>query len=291
MKKTSVLLGTELRLLRPLLCNSVETARRMQDKVGNLGAKAMTGRVEYVSVQAPFTADWAVPLEPAEDHALLYLHGGGYVAGGLAYSRGFGGILANRTQRRTLCTAYRLAPEHPFPAALDDAVAAYRYLCERYDPARIAVVGESAGGGLCFALSLRARELGLPLPGCIVAISPWTDLTLSQKSITENAELDPSLSLNMLSLYADMYAPANRADPLASPLFGDFNGFPPSMIFAGSHEILEDDARMLAKRLQEQGCDCTLHIEEGAWHAYVLYGIYEARQALERIHAFIQTHA
>lgn len=278
----------EIKLLQPLLSDTVEAARKAQDRIGALGARAMGDRVKFIpQLRELFQADWAVPEEPLTNSCILYLHGGGYTAGTLEYARGFGGILADLTARSTLCVGYRLAPEDPFPAALDDAYAAYRYILKSYAGQNIALVGESAGGGLCYALCLRLRDEGLPLPGCIVALSPWNDLSLSLDSIARNAPLDPTLSKGMLSMYARMYAPGRYEDPYVSPLFGDLHGMPPSMIIAGSHEILEDDSREMAKRLDECGCECTLHVEEGAWHVYVLYGIYEARQALKRIAAFI----
>lgn len=278
----------EVKLLQPLFSGTVETARKAQDSVGALEARVLGEKVKFIpQLRELFQADWAVPDEPLEHSCILYLHGGGYTAGSLDYARGFGGIIADLTHRSTLCVAYRLAPENPFPAALDDAYEAYRYIRRSYTPEHIAVVGESAGGGLSYALCLRLRDEGVPLPACVVALSPWTDLSLSLDAVTRNASLDPSLTRDMLSMYARMYAPGKYKEPYVSPLFGDLHGMPPSMIFAGSHEILEDDSVEMAKKLQEAGCSCTLHIEDGAWHVYVLYGIYEARQALKKIAAFI----
>ena len=274
--------------MTPLIGDGVEACRKAQDRIGALGARVLGDKVRYSpAVSTPYQADWAEVEAPRPNCAILYLHGGGYTAGTLEYARGFGGVISELTQCRTLCVGYRLAPEEPFPAALCDALDAYRLMLRDYDPARIALIGESAGGGLCYALCLRLREEGLPLPACIVAISPWTDLSLSLDAITRNASLDPTLDKESLALQARMYAGTALRDPLVSPLYADLHGLPPSMLYAGSHEILEDDARAMHAKLQSALCQSTLHVEEGAWHAYVLYGIYEARKALEEITCFI----
>ncbi len=279
----------EIKLLQPLLSNSIETARKAQDSVGALGARVLGDKIKFSSaIDSPYQADWAISNSATENNAILYLHGGGYTSGSLEYAHGFGGILSELCSAPVLCLAYRLAPENPYPAAIDDALSAYRFMLERYSPEQIAFAGESAGGGLCYALCHRLIAEGLPLPCCIVAISPWADLTLSLDAVTRNAQLDPTLTKASLAMQADMYAEGKLTDPYVSPLNGKFDGFPPSMIFAGSYEILEDDSRALCDKLTACGCECTLHIEEGAWHAYVLYGIYEARQALERIKQFVR---
>lgn len=270
-----------------MFTEDIEASRKAQDRVGELMAKSVSGRVEYVPFPGLPRAELAVPNEAFEGMAILYLHGGAYTAGDLAYARGFGGILADETRISTLCLGYRLAPEFPFPAALDDALEAYRALLEKYPADRITLVGESAGGGLCYALCLKLRELSLPLPRCVVAISPWTDLTLSLPAHERNAADDPSLTTDSLDKYAAMYAGEDRKNPLVSPLFGDLRDLPDSLIIAGTSEILEDDSTELAKKLEEAGVSVTLHIEEEGWHAYVLYGIYEARQALLMICAYI----
>lgn len=278
----------EIKLLQPLLGESVEAARKAQDRIGALGARVIGDKVRYIpAIEAKYQADWAEPASYREHSAVLYLHGGGYTAGTLEYARGFGGILAELNELRTLCVGYRLAPENPFPAALDDALDAYLYMLKSYSPSKIAFVGESAGGGLCFALCHKLISLSLPLPACITAISPWVDLTLTLDAVSRNSELDPTLTASSLCVQAALYARGDLKNPYVSPLYGNFTNFPPSLIFAGSHEILEDDARAIHDKLILAKRESTLHIEDGAWHAYVLYGIYEARQALERVKLFI----
>ena len=210
------------------------------------------------------------------------------MAGCLNYARGSASVLAVETGRKVLAVAYRLAPEHPFPAAVEDAINAYKYLIDE-GYTRISFAGESAGGGLIFALCLKLKELGLPQPDKLVSISPWTDLNFTGESHITNRKKDPTLSVKALRVAAKAYADGQADNPLVSPIYGDLTGLPCSLIFAGSHELLLDDARMLAARLCECGCDSELIIEEGLWHVYVLFKIPEARKALKKIAAFLET--
>jgi monoterpene epsilon-lactone hydrolase len=142
--------------------------------------------------------------------------------------------------------------------------------------------------GLCFALTHKLKELGLPVPRAIVGISPWTDLTLSGASCRANQRSDPSLRYDMLASYARMYAADDLKNPLVSPLFGDVSGFPPTLLFAGEAELLLDDAVAMAHALKRAGVPCELHTAKGMWHVYVLYGVREAREALRRIVEFLK---
>lgn len=283
----STLLREQLRLLKPLVTHfNVELERAAQDRLGSLGARALASKVDVTPV--PFERFEASFVAPAEDsgtrRTLLYLHGGGYVAGNIQYALGFGSVLAEKTGARVLCAAYRLAPEHPFPAALEDALEAYRYLLDSGDlPEDISLVGESAGGGLVFSLCLKLRDEGLPLPRSIVALSPWTDLTFGGGTYDSNRWRDPTLSEQSLRGFASAYAPENAADPLVSPIFADLTGLPPSLIIAGGDELLLDDARMLDARLGEAGCEHRIYVEDGMWHVYPLFGTPEAQKALDMI--------
>jgi acetyl esterase/lipase len=191
-----------------------------------------------------------------------------------------------------LALDYRLAPEHPFPAALDDALAAYRWLlAEGADPRRIAVMGDSAGGGLAFSLLLRLRDQGAPLPAAAVALSAWTDLALTGASLRLNAAADPMLNAEDLPKLAACYlASADPRDPYASPLYGDATGLPPTLIQAGSDEILHDDSTRMADRLRAAGCEVELEIWPRMPHAWHLFApvLPEARRAIERIGAFVR---
>ena len=273
---------------------SLEATRRGQDLLGNVLAKTMRTNVNIVPVDHPKLsgnvepcACFAIPHDELKRGVILYLHGGGYTCGDIEYAKGFGSVLASECGIRVLCLAYRLAPENPFPAALDDAVEAYRYLLSLgYLSSQIVLAGESAGGGLWFSLCLKLRQLDLPLPCSIIAISPWTDLTQSGESFIFNHDVDPSLCKETLDFYSKCYS-QNPTDPLVSPLFGDVSGLPPSLIFAGKDEVLLDDSRRMHNKLVSSGCTSELVEAEGMWHAYVLYCIKERACDLDRINAFL----
>lgn len=269
----------------------IPAARKAQDQLGRLTVRALKERVEYDDIAFEhFMASYAQPKKRQDIGAgvILYLHGGGYTAGGLDYCKAFGGVLTVASGLPTLCVAYRLAPEHRFPAALDDAVTAYdSLLAKGYAPERIIVAGESAGGGLSFALGLRLRDEGKPLPAGVIGVSPWADLSFTGKSYQNNVRRDPSLRREFLAYNVIMYAAGREDEAYVSPIFGDFSGFPPSLLFAGSEEILLDDARTLQKRLIEGGAAAELIVEKGLWHVYPLYGLPESRKAIARMVEFI----
>lgn len=222
--------------------------------------------------------------------AILYLHGGGYCCGDLVYACGYGSVLAADTGAAVLCLAYRLAPECPFPQGLEDVLEAYQWLLNRYAPEKIAVAGESAGGGLVFALCLLCKERNLPLPGGLLALSPWTDITQTGPSYIFNQEADPSMTREHLNRFAEAYVPREeeRTSPLCSPVYGDVRGFPPCRIYVGEDEIMLSDSRRMAEALQTAGCDCRLTVAPGMWHGYVLYDLKERRQDKAAIAAFLR---
>ncbi len=270
------------------------TIRLFQDKLGELEARTVAGKVSVSTVQMDgFESCFVQPSVKQSQGVILYMHGGGYVSGNLKYAVGFASVLAAETGKSVLGAAYRLAPENPYPAALEDALASYEYLLENgYAPKDISFVGESAGGGLIFALCLLLKQKSMPLPHALVGISPWTDLTCSGQSHKTNKKKDPTLTEKLLRNYAAAYAKGNEKDPLVSPLFGDLSGFPPSLLFAGSEEVLLDDAAMLARRLELSGSQCEFVVEEGLWHVYVLFKNPEANAALKKIRGFLeQGHA
>ena len=225
-------------------------------------------------------------------HHILYLHGGGYVSGSSAYYRDFIWRIADASTACVLCVNYRLAPEHPFPASLDDAVNAYSWLlAQGAAPERIAIMGDSAGGGLAFAALLRLKAQGLPMPAAIVALSPWTDLALTGESFRANAYNDPMLKPERAVNCARMYlAGADARDPYASPLYGDLHGLPPALIQVGSDEILRDDSVRMADRLRAAGCAVEIEIWPRMPHVWQVYAraIPEGRQAIERIGNFLR---
>ena len=224
--------------------------------------------------------------------SVLYLHGGGYATGSPELYRQIAWRISAAASARVAVIDYRLAPEHPFPAALDDAVAAWRgLLTDGVDPRGAAAVGDSAGGGLALALALRLRDSGDPLPGAIAAMSPWTDLALTGASLHSNAAADPMMNVDDVPLMADRYlAGADPRHPYASPLYGDPAGLPPTLIQVGSDEILRDDAIRMAERMRCAGCAVELEVwprMPHVWHGFA--GIMpEARRAIDRIGAFIR---
>ena len=283
---------SQLNYWKPLLENlSLDTIRKGQDRIGKLMYSLHRKEVAIRRHDFPdFPAAWVLTRDKRRQGVILYLHGGGYTCGNLDYALGFGSTLAVECGSRVLCIGYRLAPEHPFPAALEDAVTAYQYLLKKgYNPHQITLCGESAGGGLCYALCQKLQQLELPLPGGIIAISPWVDLTGSGRSYTENAPIDPSLPPQMLAFYASSYA-SDLQDPLVSPLFGDLSKLPPSLLFAGSDEILVDDARRLHKKLLESGRKCKLVVAPERWHGYVLYNLNENREDFTTINQFLNQY-
>lgn len=292
MAPSAKFIRSQLSLLKPLLANiSLKTLRMGQNKMGEL-AEAMHRRQVLIKDHPfeSFTGAWIIPKDQRREGVILYLHGGGYTCGGIDYATGFGSMLAVQSGARLFCAAYRLAPEHPFPAALDDTLTAYQYLLDKgYAPSRICLCGESAGGGLCYSLCLKLKELGLPLPGSIIAISPWTDMTASGASYEENKDIDPSMSMERLQFFAENYG-ADPKDPLASPLFGELGDMPPSLIFAGNDEIMRSDAQLMHQKLLDSGCKSTLVIKPERWHAYLLYGLAEDNRDFEAINRFLNQH-
>ena len=277
MELSAKLVRAQLHFFKPFVANcSLETTRKGQDKLGEL-MSVLHKREVYMKDHdfGAFQGAWVMPKDERRSGVILYLHGGGYTCGSLEYAKGFAATLASQCGVRVFCAAYRLAPENPYPAAVDDALEAYRYLLKKgYAPRQILLCGESAGGGLIYALCLRLRQEGLELPCGLIGISPWVDLTGSGQSYETNRDNDPSLTQELLEFYAKCYT-SDPADPLCSPVFGDLTGFPPSLLFAGGDEILLDDARALHKKLVQSGCRSTLHIAPERWHAYVLYCLSE----------------
>ncbi|MBQ3938101.1 MAG: alpha/beta hydrolase fold domain-containing protein [Clostridia bacterium] len=269
----------------------LDVTRRGQDRIGAILTRGRRKEVTIEDIKGlGFDAAMVCPNDERKDGVVLYLHGGGYTCGSIEYAKGFASVLAAECGVRVLAVGYRLAPEFPFPAALEDALGAYRYLLGSGCLAgQIMLAGESAGGGLCCSLLLRLREMHLPLPSGFIAISPWVDLTNSFESYKTNESVDPSITKATLDYYSECYT-NDPADPLVSPVFGDLSSFPPSLIFVGGDEVLLDDSRKLHEALTAAGCKSEIVIAEHMWHAYVLYGLKEHRGDYDRINAFLSKH-
>jgi len=236
---------------------------------------------------------WIRPDDADTKKVILHLHGGGYVTGDSDPYRMMCVPMASTLKMHVLIPDYRLAPEHPFPAALEDAQRTYRWLlAQGYTPQDVIISGDSAGGGLSIAMIVALRDDGQPLPAAVVCISPWTDLTLSGRSHITNQDSEVMLQTDTLREWAAYYTDeSNRSNPLVSPAFADLTGFPPLLIQVGSKEILLDDARLLAEKSRAVGVDVTLSVYDELWHVWQMLGelIPESRKAFEEMRAFLGT--
>jgi epsilon-lactone hydrolase len=290
-------------LLRVLLRHTVKRATRVEPGIALMrrefnaskrfiGGAARGTRAVNLDAGGAEGIQITVP-RSRNGHWILFLHGGGYVSGSSAFYRDFIWRIADASTAGVLCVNYRLAPENPFPAALDDAVNAYRWLLANgAAPERTAVMGDSAGGGLAFATLLRLKAQGLPLPAAAVTLSPWTDLALTGASFATNADNDPMLRPERATNCARMYlGGADPRDHYVSPLYGNLGGLPPTLIQVGSDEILLDDSVRMAERLRAAGCDVEIEIWPRMPHVWQVYArvLPEGRQAIERIGAFLQS--
>jgi epsilon-lactone hydrolase len=251
-------------------------------------------KVERVSAPAA-PAEWLRPPSAVPGRVVLYLHGGGYVIGSPRSHRHLAAAIAGAAGASALLLDYRLAPEHPYPAAVEDATSAYRWLLDQaIAPEHIVIAGDSAGGGLAVATLLALREARVPLPGGGVCISPWVDLTCGGASYATKAAADPIVQRAGVEQMARAYLGATPPrTPLASPLFADLRGLPPLLIHVGSDEVLLDDAVQLAERARAAGVDATLEIYERmihVWH-WFLPMLDEAQTAVETIGRFVRSRA
>lgn len=237
--------------------------------------------------------EWLIPNNAPEDKAILYVHGGGYVSGSCSDHRNFVPKFAKFTGVKCLIYEYRLAPEHPFPAALDDSVKIYRYLLDTgFNPQNILIAGESAGGGLTLALLLALKEKKINFPAAAVAISPWTDLTCSSESYVTKNKLSPA-PLNSWFVFSKHYIWNNKADnPLISPLFGNLKGLPPIFINSGENDELFEDGEKFAQKATQAGVDITFRNGKGMVHCYPLLApmFPEATEAINEIVHFVRKH-
>jgi salicylate hydroxylase len=215
---------------------------------------------------------WVDPAGTRRDRIVLHLHGGGYCFGSAACSVDYAERLARAADGRCLALEYRLAPEHPFPAALDDAIAAYRWLLERHAPERIVLSGESAGAGLAIAAAMALRDAGDPMPATIVALSPFVDCALKGEAIHRRNGEDPIVEIDTLAYMVSSYFQETSAtDPLVSPIYGDFRGLPPLHIQAARREVLVDEAIRLAERAKHHGVDVRLELYDERLHIFSLF--------------------
>ncbi len=286
------------RFVRPVLSrmDEPEAARRHLERSAAL-VMGVPREARYLEDHVPGPGG-AVPVEwvscgrAERRRVVLYLHGGAYLMGSPQTHRPITAPLAQLTGMRVMVPDYRLAPEHPAPAAVEDALAAYAtLLAQGYRPEDIALAGESAGGGLVFALLLLAQEKGYPPPGCIVALSPWVDLAHTGASIRENADCEAMLPAERVNEVAAFYiGEGDPRDPIISPLYGTFVNPPPAFITVGEPEILRDDAIRMTEHLREAGGEVEFHKIPKVPHAWQFFGPHlpEARVSMESAAGFIK---
>ncbi len=240
------------------------------------------------------TAEWVTAQGASDSRVVLYFHGGGYIIGSPRTHRPMLAELSKTAGGRVLALDYRLAPEHPFPAPVEDSTAAYRWLLsEGYDPARIAVAGDSAGGGLTVAMMVQARYLGLPVPAAAVCISPWVDMEGLGDSMETRAEADPMVMKEGLLLSAKTYlGGSDPRAPLAAPLYADLRGLPPILIQVGDAEVLLDDSTRLAGVAREAGVEVQMDVWDDMIHVWHLFApiLPEGKQAISQAGEFIRKH-
>jgi acetyl esterase/lipase len=237
--------------------------------------------------------EWISPANAPEDKAILYFHGGGFRIGSVASHRDLIAQIVLASRCRVLAINYRLAPEHRFPAALDDALAAYGWMLDHgLKAANIALAGDSAGGNLVLATMLALRDRGLPLPISAVLMSPWTDLAATGASYVTRAEADPIHQRRMILALAKDYlgGQGDPCDPLVSPLYADLQGLPPLLIQVGDRETVLDDSLVFADKARAAGIDVSLEVWDGMIHVFQMFELPEARQAIASIAGFLNRH-
>lgn len=267
----------------------LEKHRQSQDHIGAILGN--TKEITYTEFQIEgMKAEWvSVNRAHMKKYIILYCHGGGYSTGSCVYARTLTSKLAMCTSMDVLCFDYRLAPEHPYPAAIEDALKVWNYLMLLgYGARDIIVAGDSAGGNLALTLVHQLKREGRLLPKGLVLMSPWTDLTGSGKSYETKAALDPVLNEEYINRARVAYAgKRDMTDPMISPLFGDFQGFPPAYIQVGSNEILYSDAIRLSRRMSSARVNVKLDQFEGMWHVFQMSPFKKAYEAMENIAEFI----
>lgn len=272
---------------------SVAERRAAAEQLAAAAPKRKGARAEPVNAGG-VPAEWIETPGAAADRAILYLHGGYYLLGSIRMHRAFTGHLAHATGARMLLIEYRLAPEHPFPAALEDALTAYRWLLgQGFSAERLVVAGDSAGGGLALATLLAARAAALPLPAAAVCLCPWTDLACTGESMNKKPAQPFIVEPEVARISAQLYlAGADPRNPLASPLYADLRGLPPLLLQAGGDDTLLDDATRLADRARLAGVAVELQVWPEMVHEWQQFAdiVPESKRAIADIGAFVRRH-
>ena len=267
----------------------LEKHRQSQDHFGVLLGSNKEVDIRELEIDG-IHGEWiSVNRAHMKKYIILYCHGGGYSTGSSIYARTLTTKFATSTSMDVLCFDYRLAPEHPYPAATEDAMKIWNDLMLLgYGARDIIVAGDSAGGNLALSLVLKLKQEGRLLPRGVILMSPWTDLTASGKSHVTRAEIDPVLNADYLKEMTSNYAAGeDLKNPLISPLFGDFTGFPPTYIQVGDNEMLLNDATMLHKRMVKANVSVKMDIFKGMWHVFQMSPFKTAYEAMDKNAEFI----
>lgn len=267
----------------------IEKHRHSQDQIGAILSNSKDICYREVDIDGMYGEWVSVDRAHMKKYVLLHCHGGGYSTGSSLYARTLTSKLAASTSMDVLCFDYRLAPEHPYPAAAEDAMKAWNYLMLLgYGARDVILTGDSAGGNLALSLALRLKAEGRLLPRGLVLLSPWTDLTSSGKSFQTRAELDPVLDSTYIDRMVRAYAEGkDLRDPYISPLFGSFEGFPPAYIQVGENEILLSDSKRLHQAFVEANVSVKMDIYPGMWHVFQMSPVKAAREAMDKNAEFI----
>jgi monoterpene epsilon-lactone hydrolase len=272
---------------------SIEETRKSMEKFAKFAKLPPETQVEKITIDR-MAAEWVYVNQVRKDKVILFLHGGGYNVCSINTHRELGTHISKASGAKVLLIDYRLAPEHPFPAALEDATSAYRWLLDTgLTGKNIAIAGDSAGGGLSLATAISIRDEGDPLPSSIACISPWTDLLFTGNSVKTNSKIDPLVKAHAGIIMAKNYIGDNDPrNPLISPLYAEMKGLPPMLIHVGTDEMLLDDSKRIVKKAEDAGVNVTLKIYDKLWHAFHLNvnAMPEAKNAVAEFGSFIKKH-
>ena len=270
----------------------VEKKRKNLESRVFLFRKPRDVRVEQVLIEG-VSCEWLFPPNSNKNCVIIYLHGGAYTAGSPNTHRGIAARIGKTSEIPVLFIDYSLAPENPFPAALEDVIAVYKWLIEqrKFKPNKIIIAGDSAGGGLSLSTLIKLRDDNIPLPAAAVCLSPWTDLAITGDSIETKTEEEVMLTKKELQQAADIYLKdTDNKNPLASPLYADLKGLPPILLQTGTKEIILDDTIRFAEKAKKAGVEVISDIWPGMWHVFQIYGnlMPESKRALKEIGKFIK---
>jgi monoterpene epsilon-lactone hydrolase len=271
----------------------VKDSRKSLDQLATLVTLPKDVTIESINI-SNLPANWISTPESNPDKVILYLHGGGYIEGSLISHQDLAMRIGRASKSKVLLLGYRLAPEHPFPAALEDSTMAYKWLIteKNVPPKNIVIAGDSAGGGLTLSTLIKLRDENIPLPAAAVCLSPWTDLAITADSIKKNSKIDPWLKPSEVYFMAELYIGDNDPEnPYISPLYGNFNKLPPILIHVGSNEILLDDATRFAAKAKNEGVNITIHVWDELFHVFQAFADWapEGQEAINKIGQYIQS--